>query len=1349
MKTQLQFSGKPIFSNYWLLMLFFSFAMGLPVTGWAQSNADLARSYVQSNPQDFGLKTEDVQDLKVTNETYFKAAGLTNVYLQQNYLGIPIHNAILGVHIKDGQVVSTSNRFCMDIRSKAGSAEPVLTQFQALQKAAEQLAYPVPSTLKMMANIGGMQKEVIYERGNLSIEDIPVRLIWVAQEDGSIKLTWEVCFYEPGAQNFWFARIDAATGQMIDRNNLVVHCSFDTHDGQCHSSEHLHLEEDLVVSPLDGSSYRVYKEPVESPIHGGRSLVNTPADPTASPFGWHDTNGANGAEYTITRGNNVHAYLDLDANGVPDPGSEPDGGAGLDFDYPIDLSMAPSTYRPAAVTNLFYWNNYLHDFAYKYGFDEANGNFQVNNYGNGGLGNDDVRAEAQDGGGTNNANFLTLPDGSRPRMQMYVWNYSTPFRDSDLDNGVIAHEYAHGISNRLTGGPGTASCLFNTEQMGEGWSDYYALMTTWTGSASDRGIGTYVLGQPTTGTGIRPTKYSTNMAVNPSTYNTIKTAAVPHGIGYVWCSMLWEVVNELVLKHGSVAGHDKAMHLVNLGMILQPCSPGFVDGRNAILEADKILYNKENTCLIWKAFAKRGLGYSASQGSSSSRSDGVEAFDMSPWCVECPPNVIVNNDVDKCDSYQAFSVPTVSYEPSTRTALNFDAPPDKVQCPDDVVPNTGEYTVMVWAKQNANQTGSFSNIVSQGRCFYIGHNNANPPTMRLGDSWCCSGIPWPTDLQWHHYTLVRTANNAYFYIDGILKGEKGSPIDNPDCNPGDPHNLNVGTIWYGHSEAFNGYIDELQIWNKALDIKAIQCNMNQRMLGNEPGLTGYYDFEDGTGSTILTNKVNNAHNGTLVNMDPATDWIGSAKPATNMNLKNSFNNSCDASGNYPVGMTTVTWTATDQGGYTNTCSFKVTVNDAQAPVITCPSDINVTLEPGECELKVCYTSPSASDNCPPATPAGYTYRTSFGNSYYYSQNALSNFNTANNNAENAGGHLASITSAAEKNAIAASGAGFSWIGGRDTETEGSWKWDNCENFSYTNWCPGEPNGGAGENYLEMEVGGCFNDLNHNQNRFAVLEIEGAKLIRTTGPAQNGTFSVGTTNVKFKATDAAGNSNTCSFKVIVKAGYCGQAIQIYHIDTTMTTAKIKWKDGPNNPCVTGYQLRIRSEISPGVWSSWSGWDDHSGPGNEHMFTGLAPGTFHNYQIRTKCGNATNSKVVNGWFWTIGVPPLKKADVGITDVGGESLKNMEEYGNSMQSIPAVSLIPNPAKDFVSVQIQGFDTRGKELMMFDLMGKLIFRVQLSAAENNPELDLNRLNARSGSYLIRIADQINQKTVQLIVER
>jgi len=64
-----------------------------------------------------------------------------------------------------------------------------------------------------------------------------------------------------------------------------------------------------------------------------------------------------------------------------------------------------------------------------------------------------------DGLSFNNANFLTLPDGQRPRMQMYLWNTASPLKDGDFDSGIIIHEFGHGISNRLVGGPSNVSCL--------------------------------------------------------------------------------------------------------------------------------------------------------------------------------------------------------------------------------------------------------------------------------------------------------------------------------------------------------------------------------------------------------------------------------------------------------------------------------------------------------------------------------------------------------------------------------------------------------------------------------------------------------------------------------------------------------------------------------------------------------------------------------------------------------------------------------------------------------------------------------------------------------------------------
>ena len=242
----------------------------------------------------------------------------------------------------------------------------------------------------------------------------------------------------------------------------------------------------------------------------------------------------------------------------------------------------------------------------------------------------------QDGSGTCNANFGTPPDGGNPRMQMYLCNG----RDGDYDNGVIAHEYGHGISNRLTGGPAASGCLSGQEQMGEGWSDYFGMvMTIEMGDTETdpRPVGTWLFGQGPTGAGIRPHPYSTDFGVNPNTYDDIKTFSIPHGVGSVWCTMLWDMTWAFIDEYGfdddmynGIGGNNIAMALVMEGMKLQTCRPGFVDGRDAILAADQLLNNGVNQYLIWKAFADRGLGFSADQGSYTSSSDGTEAFDMPP-----------------------------------------------------------------------------------------------------------------------------------------------------------------------------------------------------------------------------------------------------------------------------------------------------------------------------------------------------------------------------------------------------------------------------------------------------------------------------------------------------------------------------------------------------------------------------------------------------------------------------------------------------------------------------------------------------------------------------------------------
>jgi len=74
--------------------------------------------------------------------------------------------------------------------------------------------------------------------------------------------------------------------------------------------------------------------------------------------------------------------------------------------------------------------------------------------------------------------------------------------------------------------------------------------------------------------------------------------------------------------------------LVMDGMRLQVCSPGFIDGRDAILQADELNFAGANRCLIWNTFARRGLGFSSNQGSSEDAFDGTTAYDTPPSCSD-------------------------------------------------------------------------------------------------------------------------------------------------------------------------------------------------------------------------------------------------------------------------------------------------------------------------------------------------------------------------------------------------------------------------------------------------------------------------------------------------------------------------------------------------------------------------------------------------------------------------------------------------------------------------------------------------------------------------------------------
>jgi uncharacterized repeat protein (TIGR01451 family) len=568
------------------------------VVGWDPSV--IALDHLVANHAELGLAANDVADVVVADVAFSSVAGTTIIYLQQRHGGVPVVGAIAAIAVDHANVVrSVASRFTHGLGTQKRPEKPRVPADEAKIAAAQA--------------VGLLPERAARPQVLEAAPDVPSKLVLQGTDTGELRQAWEVVVGDGGDEGLWVVRVDAENGRELERSSLVAH-----------------------------DSYTVYAEPLEGPTYGSRDVIVDPADPVASPFGWHDTNGIAGPESSLTIGNNVSAYTDLDGDNLPDAGSQPDGGPTLDFSFPLDLGFGPATYRDADVASLFFWTNYTHDVFYRFGFDEANGNFQFDNYGWGGIAGDPVLAEAQDGSSLNTASFATPPDGFSPRMQSFIFDAGTPDRSGSLDNSVVVHEYSHGISNRLTGGPSNVSCLQNAEQAGEGWSDYFALMLTMAPGASGpepRPFATYALGQPPSGPGLRDYPYSTSFGTDPRTYDEIKTASIPHGVGSTFAAMLWEMTWKLIDRDGldtdlvnGTGGNVTALQLVVDGLKLQPCSPGFVDSRDAILLADSLSNGGTNHCLIWSAFADRGLGWSASQGSPLSRTDGTQAFDLPPAC---------------------------------------------------------------------------------------------------------------------------------------------------------------------------------------------------------------------------------------------------------------------------------------------------------------------------------------------------------------------------------------------------------------------------------------------------------------------------------------------------------------------------------------------------------------------------------------------------------------------------------------------------------------------------------------------------------------------------------------------
>jgi hypothetical protein len=389
---------------------------------------------------------------------------------------------------------------------------------------------------------------------------------------------------------------------------------------------------------------------------------------------------------TETVGNNADAYIDHGSDGYQ-PGTDfrADITSTNTFDHTFDGNSDPATTESgkAAVTQLFYINNYLHDVYYDFGFDEAAGNAQTDNFGRGGAGNDSIRAEGQDGSGTDNANMNTPGDGGRPRMQMYIFTGPNPRRDGTIDNGISGHEWGHYFHRRL------AASFSNRQSgsMGEGNGDIIAtLLAVREGDNYD---GAYATGPYATYQfffaptydenfffGIRRYCYSTDFNLNALTFkhiggaiNTLPTGtpispigwegngnSEVHNAGEIWCMSFWEVYRALIADYqnrGSNFGDAKAAAQTYLvaGLKLWPSNATFTEARDGILAAAAAT-NIDDFITMAKGYARRGMGRDAVSPDrfSTTLTGVVESFDPILYRGFSLTSATVDDSIANCDA---------------------------------------------------------------------------------------------------------------------------------------------------------------------------------------------------------------------------------------------------------------------------------------------------------------------------------------------------------------------------------------------------------------------------------------------------------------------------------------------------------------------------------------------------------------------------------------------------------------------------------------------------------------------------------------------------------------------------
>ncbi|KAH7176367.1 extracellular metallo proteinase 1 [Dactylonectria macrodidyma] len=594
----------------------------MPTYSKGNNYVDAATNFVKAMAPGVTFRTND--------DYYVGTNGVGHVYFTQTWMDRDVAEARFNVNVApDGTILSYGNTFDSDKYSafvpsnlhRRVDMNPV----EALKGVVKALSLPFDvEHAKAKPQLESEHKTV---RTRPESKDRTARFIYHRAPKGGFMPAWQ--FETRFGSHYYFTYIEAMTNtQILSSEDLVSHSQ---------------------------ASFKVYPWNLNSPADGPRDVVRDPWNIESSPFTWLSNGVTN---FTTLAGNNGISHRHAGAS--PEAGwmeSFLEGYAPksrkhkFEFDYDVQMED-PENYCEASITQLFYTGNKCHDLYYALGFNEAAGNFQTNNDGKGGESSDPLWMDAESKSAENNAYFVPSPDGEAALLVMGLFTSSKPTRDPAFVREVVIHEYTHGLSNRLVGGPSTTECLRDHQNSGmdEGWSDFMAIavgIKPGDTRRTDMVFGGWDSSAPG---GFRDFPYSTDMFKNPMTFGQVDWMTDYYSIGNFWAVTLYEAMWNLIDKHGltdeetpefrnstsiPTDGRYLAMKLVMDSMALLPCLPTILQARDALIDADRVLTDGENACELWRAFARRGLGTDAEHVAPKTRVQyRKESFRM-PSDVSC------------------------------------------------------------------------------------------------------------------------------------------------------------------------------------------------------------------------------------------------------------------------------------------------------------------------------------------------------------------------------------------------------------------------------------------------------------------------------------------------------------------------------------------------------------------------------------------------------------------------------------------------------------------------------------------------------------------------------------------